>query len=223
LHTTETLKQIPIEFSELKWFSRSARRDWEHIKEIYIGELCFLQENVIPRISKTSSIVDYGCLTGWLPMVLAPYCHRLTVYASSNQGLLLSQQDVVANGLFNIAFGVTSFKSPLPRGTYDMAMCMGLLRYRPDDSDCLSFIGEMVDHIKPGGYFLLKDMMALPGESDEPIREQGNARVRFRSVQRLHELVESNGLTLVSRETLGKSTAMNTPYISVISLYQKPL
>ncbi len=219
LIATPNLNQPPPDYAEFKWVCRAAYQDWYRQADQFHAELWFIHQMLIPILTSTDTVVDYGCGNRWLPLVLANHCKRVQGYALSEKLILPSLQDAYALGIQNVHFHVASIKPPLPEGRYSLACCIGTTRYYCDEDDLSGYIEAVTQHINPSGYLLIRDMLAV---GEEPVTiNRAPLQAVFRPSSQLRNRIEGLGYTLLAESSLGQGMAKETPYSSHIFLFQK--
>ena len=99
-----------------------------------------------------SQILDIGCGTGTMSILLAGLGHQVTGIDLSPKMIALAQEKAAANGQ-GITFHVMDAAYPqLPSGHFDAFVCRHLLWAFPDISQVLQ---RWVDLLKPGGRLIL--------------------------------------------------------------------
>lgn len=106
------------------------------------------------RLTPTSTVLDVGCGTGSLALILAPDCAHVTGVDVSEKMIGHARRKAEAGGVTNAAFRLgavdESFRA-IEDGSLDVAMAYSLLHLVPDRQALLQ---RMFALLKPGGHLV---------------------------------------------------------------------
>ena len=145
-------------------------------------------------------VLDLGCGIGRVSVWLASRAQHVTAVDISEDIIRLARNAAASHGLHNIAFGVYDGTTlPFSDGSFDVVVCLGVLKYVIDEGDFSRVIGEMCRTVVAGGQVAVIDQFDYTG----PVELHGAQDIGGLSVLRRPldyiSLFQENGLGLIDQ------------------------
>jgi 2-polyprenyl-3-methyl-5-hydroxy-6-metoxy-1,4-benzoquinol methylase len=145
-------------------------------------------------------VLDLGCGVGRLTVWLARKAQHVTGVDISEEMIRVAQSAAASEGLRNVTFQVYDGTTLLyGDASFDVIVCVGVLKYIVDEADFFRVIGEMCRTVASGGQIAVVDQFDYAG----PVKLSGGEDLGGLSVLRRPtdyiSLFQKHGLELIEQ------------------------
>jgi ubiquinone/menaquinone biosynthesis C-methylase UbiE len=195
--------------SKSEEFFASSAGQWDRLRRDLFGGASAL--HALPALIEHSwTVGDLGCGTGETAAALAPFVAQTIAVDRSGEMLQAARRRL--RGLSGVDVRRGELEAlPIADGELDAAIMVLVLHHVPDPA---AVIGEAARTLKPGGRFVLCDM--LPHEHEEYKQQMGHVWLGFGEEQ-LGRLLGAAGFTAVRVVPLPVDPAAKGPALFVAS------
>jgi ubiquinone/menaquinone biosynthesis C-methylase UbiE/DNA-binding transcriptional ArsR family regulator len=195
--------------SKSEEFFASSAGQWDRLRRDLFGGASAL--HALPALIEPSwTVGDLGCGTGETAAALAPFVAQTIAVDRSGEMLQAARRRLRGVGGVDVRRGELE-SLPIANGELDAAIMVLVLHHVPDPA---AVLGEAARTLKPGGRFVLCDM--LPHEHEEYKQQMGHVWLGFGEEQ-LGRLLGAAGFTAVRVVPLPVDPAAKGPALFVAS------
>jgi cyclopropane fatty-acyl-phospholipid synthase-like methyltransferase len=193
-------------FNKEKRAERVSKEFWKNCKNNFVAhpDLYDRQEQVIgeifvPLLQPMDVVLDLGCAEGRYALQIAPHCGQVVAYDISAHLIEQAQEKATERRITNASFIVQDLTSPDLDRQYDHIMCMGFFTTIPNQAQFQAIIDNIRQHLKKGGYLLLKDSVT---EGSQELFIHKNYAAIYRNESEYLEAFTSHGFILKDKHFL---------------------
>ncbi len=124
----------------------------------------FIQEQIIPTLSKSDIVGELGSASGEYTLKVAPYAKKIEAFEISKKMVDSAKKLAENQNIKNVVFNCSSAEEvTLEPNVYDKFLCLGLFTCIPSDKSVKKIINNMYTSLKPGGVLFIKDSVTSGG------------------------------------------------------------
>jgi SAM-dependent methyltransferase len=125
--------------------------------QLYQLSETILRETLLPKVGHVERALDIGCGNGRYTFIFGDVADEIFAFDISASLVGQAREEVKRRNVHNFEFAVADLESGLPRGPFDLIVCMGVLASVVDDEPYTNLINQLNDSLNVGGFLITKD------------------------------------------------------------------